>query len=755
MSKYSDQIAALEAPQAQSVPQSAPKSKYADQIAALDAPAPSGQAPQAAPGFFAPSKMASRAVQGTESAIPLLDSSKALLGGKNPYTNDVAGWSRAAGDIGGVAGTIASGGIAPLAKVVGLAGALNALGVPQAADWLGKKEEDLAATNLPSKVLGIEGLGDALNVGSRAVGASADTLTQVLPYLLAGKATGAAEPAAARLGESLKTPEPSSSPSGFDLSKLPPELRQEAPKPELETPALTEAQQQAKALQEKGYPVREAHLTPGDTSLKSAMSHPGAQAEAQAYQAALDKAMQADVSSALDTGGKTSQQLGEDLGKAHDAALDARSAAYKKMLSMADNPRGEVNTGTGELTHAGKEFQKMTDADLQAKGFDPNADASTPGLQQTMRMKALTSGLTQYDVPAELNAKDVTAALRFSDIASQKAAQPTQLAGLASNFAKTSGLFEPGESSGFLKDTQRRAVDLAGNILKARDAQIGPAGTPAFPEWAAQRANWAKSADLVDQLEGKLSAPKTRITGEQMYSQSKISPEQIFQKEFADSGAERISAYKNFLQENGQDPTVLENMAKDHLSDIGDKSPNPVAAIEKAWRKMSPEYRASMFSPETITNVEDALARTRQAKAPLEVMGTQMKGGSQTAAKIAMEKALSLSGVKGAVGGVVGSMLGGPIGGLAGGATGVMMEKMAQAKALENAKATLNNPITIEPQAPKVPISQKVGAALSNAKSAAGNALRVPIPATPSIPPYILDLVRKAAARPSFAGNGQ
>ena len=659
------------------------------------------------PGFYSPGEVASRAGQGLVSGVPGLRAGLNIAQGKDAYAPGAEGAGQIAGDIGGTAAAIASGGIAPLAKFAGLSAALNAAGVPQGAHALGTQVENQydqwTGANKPfeSKGKGID-MAMLANLAKQIPGAAEDTAVEALPAYFAGKAA---------LGEAAPSTEP------VNVPKVPVPAE----------PTLTPGQLSAKDLQEHGYPVTAAHMTPGDTSLKAAMVNPATASEAAAYRAKLDAAMKADVTGPLEVGDKTTQQLGEDLQEAHQSALGARSKSYRDMLALADNPRGPAMTDIGELTHAGQSFAQSVDADV-AKKLD--------GLSLTQaKIKALTpggGGLTPYDVKAGVNPDDVAAALKFSDLASQKAASPTQLADLASIFAKTEKLFQPGQggasSGGFLRDVQGKAVDLAGDILKKRDEAMGaPSVTQAaaYPAWAEQRANWAKSADLVKQFEGKLSAPTTRLTGEEMYSQKMTSPEQIFQKHFANAGANKVSAYKDFLQSNGQDPALVEQMGKDWLADLGEKSPNPVATIGRAWAKMSPEWKQSVYSPETIAGVDQALERASRAEAPLKVLGTQAKNGSQTGALEAIKsgtKAAAMHGGATGTSAILGTLMGGPVGGIAGAGLGAAGEALARSRAAAQDLAAARSafePADITPAKPSL---------MTRAATAGANAANVALP---------------------------
>lgn len=216
MGKYDAQIAAFEAPaQGFSAPAASapPKGKYADQIASFEAAPEAQAAPQAAPadekpGFFSPEEIASRGIQGAVGSIPFTGAAKNLLNGEAPYSATPEGVGQAAGDVGGTAAAIASGGVMPLLKFAGAGALLNAAGIPQGAAKIGDVLEAPGnQVNIPSKVMGIEGLGTLLDALVRTPGAAASTAVQAAPYYLAGKGIGVGEPAAAATeGKAVQVP---------------------------------------------------------------------------------------------------------------------------------------------------------------------------------------------------------------------------------------------------------------------------------------------------------------------------------------------------------------------------------------------------------------------------------------------------------------------------------------------------------------------------------------------------------------------
>ncbi len=184
------------------------KAKYDNYMKQSTASAPA-QAPQhaqeQAPSFFSADAAANRAKEGAIGAFPGAAAARNLLQGKPAYEEGAEGAGRMAGDIGGAALGVATGGITPLAKFAGLSAALNALGIPQGAEALGNTIENsydkyVKPPDSPSKALGIEGLGTAINFLMRTPGAAASTAIQAAPYALAGHAM-APEGAPAKVGE--------------------------------------------------------------------------------------------------------------------------------------------------------------------------------------------------------------------------------------------------------------------------------------------------------------------------------------------------------------------------------------------------------------------------------------------------------------------------------------------------------------------------------------------------------------------------
>lgn len=635
-----------------------------------------GQAkPQEAP---APSAL-DRAGQGAlAGAVPGYSTYKTATQGESG--TDIA--SAAAGDVANLA-MLGIGGPAKLASSTALGGAIGAAGgaLQPVAQGMGRAVGDVAAKMSPLSYIPPQASDSAWNPLN---------LLREVPRTL-GETVGELAPQAALLALTGRLAK--------GAAKGPAPLPEAGPTPQ---------QLRALELQKAGYPVTASHGIPGDVRLKQAMNMPELAGEAAKYQEALGEAQRADIGRALGVGAETTQTLGEAAKGSFEAAKAARENSYRSMLRQAEGPAtGEV-TGLGQITHAGKKYAQNIFSDLASKGLEV-----TPALKE----KALIGeGLSSYDVPVGINPADATTLIKFADLASQKASSAVQLDALARDFAKTEKLFrEGGASAGsFKRQAQNAATDLAAEIIKKRDEAGGPSAKD-YPAWAAQKANWAKSADLVDEFKGKMSSPKTRLTGEKMYSSSELSPEQIFTKEFQNASVSKIEAFKSFLKDNGESPAILESMAKDWLNDVGNKPATPaagVSAIERAWKGLSTEKKNALFSPETIDSVEGAFKRAKEARTPLEVLGTNAEGGSQTAAKSALDRILRTSPISGneakgaAIGGVIGASTMGPAGAAALGAVGgVLGNKLDAAKranlvAENRALLTGEAPIISAPQAP-------------------------------------------------------
>lgn len=153
--------------------------------------APAQPTPQAAPS--AGPGMGERAWEGAKAGVPFLKSAE----GGFDYSG-AEGAGRLAGDIGGTAATVAFGVPRTLATAAGLGAAFEGSGAGPAMRKGGQAAESAIdsalATNLPSKVMGIEGLGTGVNALSRAPGALADVAANVIPYIVAGKVASGAMP---------------------------------------------------------------------------------------------------------------------------------------------------------------------------------------------------------------------------------------------------------------------------------------------------------------------------------------------------------------------------------------------------------------------------------------------------------------------------------------------------------------------------------------------------------------------------------
>lgn len=481
-----------------------------------------------------------------------------------------------------------------------------------------------------------------------------------------------------------------------------------------EAPAPTPQQLRALELKKAGYPVTVSHGIEGDVRLKQAMLEPQLAAESKAYHEQLGAASRGDVGRALGVGAETTQTLGEAGKTKFNDAKSKMNETYKGMLAQAEKQRGPEMTGVGELTHAGKALERSVYADFAKQGLKitPEIKAKALGIHESGKPLSL------YDMPSgKFNPDEVTAAIRFADLAGQKAPSALELNELARNFADSEKIFSSGggpgaNRSGFLKGIRNKATDMAGDLIKKRDAARGVEGTPQadYPQWEQQRANWAKHADLVDEFNGKMSSAKTRTTGEKMYSAEEISPEKLFTQEFKNAGVNKIKEFKQFLEDNGQKPEIMESMAKDWLNDLGNKASDPasgVAAIEREWRGLSPEKKNAFFSSKTIKQVDAALGRSKAARAPLEVMDTSARGNSDTSKWAALQNAFKTgegavhagTGIGTAIGGSIGGFAGAGIGGALGAGAGKMLANSKNAARVGAARNLMTGQEPIVPPA--------------------------------------------------------
>jgi len=606
------------------------------------------------PGSFA-ERMAAKKAQTQAPAGVVERAGRGFVHGINPLAGTVGAWNEGganlaggvAGDIGNLAatgamvlGTGGAGALPIIARQTALGGAMGAAGgalapVSEAGGKLGRKVfEDYTPAGLVAKALPEE---------------SGSTFVHFLKNLPGG------------IGETLGELGPQAA-----IMALTGKMAQKG-KPAIDAKTAAELRE----LEGAGYPLTEAHLKAGDTRLKAATTEPFLAPEAATYKAKLAEAAGADIAKQLDTGGGTTYSLGEQLGQAFREARGERSTKFEKMMESAESGRGRDVVGVGKTQHAGKRFAQTTDRLLKSHGVDVKA----------VKEKALIGeGLNQYDVPAGLNPADITAAIRFSDLASQKAGTAAQLNRLASVFAKTEKLFGEGgaSKSGFSRTAQRAATDLAAKTIKQRDKAIGPAGEAVYPQWAKEKANWAKFADLVDEFGEAFGEKKTRLTKEKAYSAGATSPEKVFERHFAGKGSDTINKFKEFLEGNGQDPKIINQMGKDWLADKISKSADPAQALSTEWRKLKSkkEWVDAIFDAETVAAIEGAIERSSKARSPFEVMGTKISGESPTQARQSIAAKWFAPVAKTGAGAAVGGILGGPAGALTGAALGAGAEKL-------------------------------------------------------------------------------
>lgn len=442
----------------------------------------------------------------------------------------------------------------------------------------------------------------------------------------------------------------------------------------------------AQELAGRGYPVTESHAVPGDVRLKEALANPALSAEREAYLAKLGGAQAADLEKTLQParvteGPAASASLGANFQDTAAKALKERGASYGRMMDTV----GEQQPGA----HAGKALNQRILADLQSKGVDVKA----------LKSKALLGNLTEYDlkgVQPGLSAADVQAAIRFGDLASQRAPMPADLAPLASNFAKAEGLFEKGANPGALKErANRMAVEEARKAIAAKDPSL-------VADFDKQRANYAQGANLADERSRYM--PRMDAEGQPIRSEM-TSPEQVFRKDVIGRGAQGVREWKSFLQNNGQDPAILEQMAVDHLDELAGGRSGKITAqsLKSAWQQLAggknAELGSELFSPATRAKVESLIQRMELSEKPLQVMGTQVRGGSQTQPLGAISEMGRKFGGS-ATGALMGALSGGPMGAGAGAVVGDLAQRVSSAfKEGKQRSFMANAPKAVGPEA--------------------------------------------------------
>lgn len=459
-------------------------------------------------------------------------------------------------------------------------------------------------------------------------------------------------------------------------------------------------------LERAGYRITPSHANPNDVTLRGLMDDPALADQAKAYMDDLQKSASADYSKTVQPpseilGDTATGQLGLKMREAFKSAKGNRSQAYKDMLSKFTQKGGErgENVGVGKLVHAGGSWNKSMLNDLKKQGFDV----------KTIREKVLLGeNLTGYDIPAgvKIAPGDVEAAIRFGDLASQKAASAVDLADLVSNFTRDEKLFPKGaSSSGFKQRVRQDALNKVEDLIRRGDEARGPASNPNLPDFQKQRANWAQSASLVEELSNKM-IPKKDALGKEMTGDL-TPPEAVFEKHILSKKSEGIKNFKSFLEDNGQDPKLVEAMTIDYLDQKSKSNGGYSAAkLKSAFERMSPEVRNEALSPQVRQAIEAVLKREALARSPLEVIGIQAKGGSPTAMKIGIKELLQDpqkaknkgmkigaavgTGAGGLIGGLPGSVVGGSVGTVLGNMLGESMHGKALAGKRAAAKSFLN-----------------------------------------------------------------
>jgi osmotically-inducible protein OsmY len=607
------------------------------------------EAPQA-PG------MIERMKSGLVSSIPGMNTYKAATEGGSG--SDLAASIGAdLGQVGILGASAASGGVPLLAKA---AGANAALG---------------AATGALEPVI------EASGKAGRAVGETLNPL-QWLPKNSTSVPLNMLRETAGTIGETAGELVPSAA-----MMFLGGKLAQGAAKPPVEIPKYQESVGGAmRPLSERGYPLTESHFQPGDVRLRGMMDNPALAEQAQAYTKKLEGAQGADYAATVkppmaEFGDEATASLGNKFRESYKGAIEKRSAGYKAMMDRLGMGEGPDVTGIGKKTHAGQAINKSILSELQNAGVD---------VKMAREKVLLGQDLTAYDVPPNMSAADVSAIIKFGDVASQKAPKAAQLSDLASNFAKSEKLYEKGaDSAGFKRKIRNMALDQAEQSITKMDEMNKRQGyKPELPEFKKQRANWAQGSDIAEQKGAFV--PRKDALGRNITSEM-TSPELIFKKHIMTNGAENVKEFKSFLESNGQDPGLIRQMGLDYLDSKAGGKELSVPKFESAWKGIDAEIKNEVFGKPTVKAIDELVSRLKKSREPLEVMGIQAKGGSPTNPKSRIsqflespEKAKRLGAT---LGGAIGIPIGGPVGSAAGAGLGYIAGDVLAAKALKNQKA--------------------------------------------------------------------
>ena len=608
-----------------------------------------------------------RAASSAAASLPGVQSVQALT---NPAAQGPDKAAAVAGDVGNLAGLVAeiaaapdTGGLSVLVPVAAHLGAGAALGAAQ-----GALAPVSAAMGQAGRALGESPLNPLNLIADRIPENSGSVPLQFLKRVpgTLGEIGGEMLPASAVIALGGKVANALGAKPPTPAGALPPDVQE---------------------LQDHGYPITPAHLKVGDTSLKAATANPvlSNTGDVPAYMKALANAQKADVGralgSTLDPSQKTAQ-LADKAGEAYNNALAERQSRYKAMIDLVDKPGTDLSIPGTPPPHAGRMVAQKIMDDLKSQGVN---------IAAVMRKMVAGIPVTPLDVgTTKVTPQQAVVGMRFAKDAAQIAPKVTNVDDLVKTFTEDQNLFPQGGAGNkrVLQGLRGTIVDTMGDILKGRSPE-------AYKAWQAQRNNWHQTQGLVDAMQ-RVFPGEDRNGEPAPYSAKNTEPVKFFENKLLGQ-PDKITAFKDFLQRHGEDPGLVEEMGKDYLSGLGERAPKgrEAEAVARGWRAMSPETKAALFSPKTLVDVQAALDRATRAQAPLEVMGTQARGGSQTGAlnnlatagklgRAVAGKALPLA-VGGGLGAAAGSMVGGPgaveLGAGAGAALGRGVEHVLQQRA--------------------------------------------------------------------------
>ncbi len=534
-------------------------------------------------------------------ALPFAQSAMDVAGGKNPYTMTSEGVARLGGDVGGTAAAVATGGIPAIAKFAGLTGALEATGVTpafqKASQWVDKVIPDAVQGDMVfdptsrkwrKSVIG----GVAQNFILNTPQAALQTGIESAPAMLAGKM------ASGKVNALVK-----------------------------ELPVNSET---LRAAQERNIPVTQGALEGGKAALKEKQfainpSTSGLAEEFYKRQNAAQKEALANEANPSRT------------------ALEVKEAPFNDPYLGQEMQTGEFNKARllGDVKGRLKDVRSDLGAKVgEAKRGAYEALPIVAGIGKTFK-DALAELGQKYNIP-----DDVAAMPKINRQGVSQAA-----AGIFKN------VMDEAEQVKTLKQAQGILDTFDESIKTAyKQGQIANKNTPLFTEMR-QRINGIMGEALKNvspEAAAELQATKSKfskIAGptEQLYKDlSRSDPQEAFGKLINSQGkVGKVEALKAVFAES--DPDFIKQFQARALQELALRSMTgeelSTAKLASQWNSNTGLFKdglkEAIFTPEQIKTIDKQLAIQKMNMGPREAMGTQAKGGSQTQARMALEKAAS------------------------------------------------------------------------------------------------------------------